>query len=257
MALIDNLAGYWKLDESTGSAADSTANANTLTNNGSITYVAWKINNGASSSATGWLYSTSNLWITSWSISISLWVKLNSEIWAGQYFFVSQWNNADNKVFYRIYYEYNWWTRRVVFGRDKNSVGEQKVITNITLWTTNWHHLVMTYDWTNIVWYIDTTASSPTAASGNGSGTARNEFVIWAYYNWAWSAPANAIMDEYWVWSRALSSTEVTSLNNGGNGIQYPFATTNIKSINWLWYASIKSINWLAIASIKNFNWLS
>jgi hypothetical protein len=64
-------------------------------------------------------------------------------------------------------------------------------------------------------------------------------------------------MDEIGIWNRALSSTEVSALYNSGNWFSYPFSTTSIKSINWLWYSAIKSINWLAIWSIKNFNWLA
>jgi hypothetical protein len=46
MALTDNLVSYWKLDESSGNAADSVG-SNTGTNVGSIAYSAGKINNGA------------------------------------------------------------------------------------------------------------------------------------------------------------------------------------------------------------------
>ena len=45
MALTDNLVSYWKLDESSGNAADSVG-SNTLTNTGTATYAAGKINNG-------------------------------------------------------------------------------------------------------------------------------------------------------------------------------------------------------------------
>ena len=44
--LTDNLISHWKLDESSGNAADSHG-SNTLTNNGSTPFVAAKINNGA------------------------------------------------------------------------------------------------------------------------------------------------------------------------------------------------------------------
>ena len=46
MALTDNLVSYWKLDESSGNAADSVG-SNTLTNTNTVTYSAGKINNGA------------------------------------------------------------------------------------------------------------------------------------------------------------------------------------------------------------------
>ena len=47
MALTTNLAGYWKLDESSGNVSDSSGNNNTLTNTNAVTFSSGKINNGA------------------------------------------------------------------------------------------------------------------------------------------------------------------------------------------------------------------
>jgi hypothetical protein len=43
--ISEGLVGYWKLDESSGNAADSSGNANTLTNNDSTNYTAGKFGN--------------------------------------------------------------------------------------------------------------------------------------------------------------------------------------------------------------------
>lgn len=45
--LSDGLVGYWKLDETSGSASDSAGLNNHLTNNGTTTYVAGKFGNGS------------------------------------------------------------------------------------------------------------------------------------------------------------------------------------------------------------------
>jgi hypothetical protein len=45
-------------------------------------------------------------------------------------------------------------------------------------------------------------------------------FIIGRYDN---DAYADGQIDEVGIWSRALSSTEVTKLYNGGAGLQYPF----------------------------------
>ena len=47
MSLTTNIVAYWKFDESSGNAMDSTGNGNTLTNVNTVTYSAGKINNGA------------------------------------------------------------------------------------------------------------------------------------------------------------------------------------------------------------------
>ena len=46
-ALSNGLVGYWKLDESSGNATDSSGNSNTLTNNGTTTFVTGKYANGS------------------------------------------------------------------------------------------------------------------------------------------------------------------------------------------------------------------
>ena len=65
-------------------------------------------------------------------------------------------------------------------------------------------------------------------------------------------------IDEVGIWSRALTSTEVTSLYNGGAGFQYPFVTAsgpaNLKSLNTNLKANIKSINTNLIANVKSLD---
>ena len=88
MSLTTNLVSYWKLDESSGNAADSVG-SNTLTNTGTATYGTGKINNGivlngssqyavntslsssisnSSYSVSAWIYPTGNLATTRFAI---------------------------------------------------------------------------------------------------------------------------------------------------------------------------------------------
>ncbi len=46
-SLSDGLVGYWKMNEASGNASDSSGNAITLTNNGTTTYAAGKFGNGS------------------------------------------------------------------------------------------------------------------------------------------------------------------------------------------------------------------
>jgi len=64
-------------------------------------------------------------------------------------------------------------------------------------------------------------------------------------------------LDEIGFWSRALSSTEVSTLYNGGSGLQYPFGsspTYNISNINGVATSTISKINGTAIANISKIN---
>ncbi len=55
-ALSNGLVGYWKLDESSGNAADSSGNSLTLTNNNTTAYAAGKFGNSASFTAASLMY---------------------------------------------------------------------------------------------------------------------------------------------------------------------------------------------------------
>lgn len=60
------------------------------------------------------------------------------------------------------------------------------------------------------------------------------------------------------VWSRALSTSEISQLYASGSGLQYPFsASSSIKTVDGLAIASVKTVNGLAIASVKNINGLA
>ena len=108
MALTDQLEGYWNLDESSGNAADSTANANTLTNNGTTPYVAAKINNGAdfelASSQSLSRADTASLSITG-NISVAGWIKVESDPGAdANYAIAVKWNSVGDQRSYAFFY---------------------------------------------------------------------------------------------------------------------------------------------------------
>lgn len=224
MALADNVVAYYKLDESSGNASDS-AGSYTLTNNNTVSYSSAKINNGANfgnANTDKSLTTTQTLGIDGGNITISLWVKMLAEITGGVEVFAEQAISTGTKTRYKIQYDYNSGTPRLQFQRVKSGVAAQSVDYEITLGTSNWYHLVLTYNSTNIEGYVNnssvgTTAASGSGTSGSGGFTIGVDNVLSNY--------SSALIDEVGVWSRAISSTEVTSLYNSGNAKQYPFGT--------------------------------
>lgn len=263
MALQDNLIEYWKLDESSGNAV-GVVSSTTLTNTGTASYASAKINNGVdfgSTNTTKWLNEiTSNLGIDGGACSLAGWVKLSAEIGAGNWCFFNT-SSGTSKTWQYIEYNYNSGTRRLSFSRDKAGVGDQGPKYTITMGTSDWYHLVYTYDGTNVRAYINgSLVGGPTAASGNGSTTVSSSgFSIGdrIYSGGALGNKVRGIQDEVGLWSRAITADEVTALYNSGNGLAYPFSTTNIKTIDGLAKASVKNVNGLAIASVKNYDGLA
>lgn len=257
MALTTNLDGYYTLD--------STANAAVWTNGTftGATYVTGKIGNAADMTTTRYI-TMGNVYNYEYNVawSRSFWIKYTTTdayamIMGKQKVAAS--NNALNIELAAgklLVIMFTWWTSSIC----------QATTNTYNDW--NWHHVTITYDgsnaWSAIKFYVDWAL----VTSGNSS-------VYWAFTQscswtilttdtfqingrrWTNNSTSTFVIDEIWLWSRELTSTEVTTLYNSGNWLTYPFTTTSIKSINWLVYGSIKSINWLAIASIKKFNWLA
>lgn len=219
--LLNNLISYYKSDWN----GNDTHASNNLTDT-SVSWVSWKINDAASfNGSSSTLRTTSSLWINWWACSYSCWVKLNAEIASSIWSFVAQGNTTTTKTTFYIYYNYNGGTRRLTFGRTRNSVVDQLVTYNITMWTSNYYHLVLTYDWTTVNWYVNGVSIWTVSASWNWSWWWVTWFDIWAWNGWTVFF-ANAIIDEVWVWSASLTSAQVTSLYNWWSWLAYSSFTS-------------------------------
>jgi len=253
MAILDNIVAYWKLDESSGNAADSVSGYTATNTN--VTYADAKINNGA-------VYDTNNDYLSpgdaanlkfSGAHSLNAWINLggaNRALYDMVFF-----KGNDGVDFWCIALH---WTgtntlRYAINANRANNAQTQLDCTAITV-DSNWHMVTATYSGTVMKVYWDGTEIGTKNATQSIDTTGS-----WYFGNTNGGRSVNKKLDELGMWSRALSSTEVTALYNSGNGIQYPFAVgpANLKSFNGLAKASIKSINGLAIASVKSVNGLA
>lgn len=227
MALTDNLVSYWKLDESSGNATDSVG-SNTLTNINSASYIGAKINNGIllNKSSFQYLKILNNLGIVWNSLyTFSFWIKLTNEITSGNY------NLLDHRclvvssdtAMQSVQYEYNSGTRRLIFFRTRNNpFSIEQINYNITLGTSNYVHVIMTYDGVTLEGFVNgisigtiaSACTTPVIDSNTGFSLGGDLFG---------GAYDDGIIDEVGVWSRVLSAPEITTIYNSGYGLQYPF----------------------------------
>lgn len=229
MSILDSLASYWKLDESSGNASDATSSVRTLTNNGTTAYAAAKINNGADFGATNstkYLNRTGSYVVSDGSCSFSFWVKQQTEIASGTQNLIIL---VSQSTFLSVGYEYNAGSRRIRLTRSRNNLAYVYADYTVTLGTANYYHVVGTYDGTYINLYVNGALITSTAASGNGTTNwtpGGGFFVVGAMCDandGSISQHSSSFIDEVGVWSKALSLSEVTTLYGGGSGIQYPF----------------------------------
>lgn len=221
MALTDNITGYWKLD---GNSNDSVASANGVDTG--ITYSAanGKIIQGAGFNGTTSRINLGTGLAVTGGLSISVWLKSTTLTANGMVFSKSNNVSATTDSYYLFAGRVSDSSMRInCFTGDgtTNRFYEDPATVSIT----NWTHIVMTYDLTNFRTYVNgalsATSGSLTLSSIN---TAASRAGIGAYGETP-SLFFNGAIDEPGLWSRALTAAEITTLYNGGAGLQYPFTT--------------------------------
>lgn len=221
---------YYNLDESSGNASDS-INAYTLTNTGTVTYGAAKINNGAlfPSNSSAKVLGTSTYTPFDFertnSFSISGWVKFNSII--GNQWIVSHqtgtaqgWSVLSDNKTNRLQFFLTGTSGDALYTRTPNN----------SITAGAWYHVVCTYAGTSLASgvhiYLDGVDQTLTVGTNNLSSSIKNttQFQIGNRTDGGgWNCDAS--IDEVGVWNKVLSSTEVTALYGGGAGNQYPFSS--------------------------------
>lgn len=234
-----NLKAYYKFDNG-AITTDSSGNSYTLTNSNSVAndsggqfgYCATTATNNTNKV----LYINNACGVTATSAkSISFWVKMNEEPGSGtqdrfyQYILggatgTSLWiEYQNNSGTYRLRYAY--------YGApafDKYY--------NVTLGTTNWHHIAMTFDGTNAIGYYDgNVVASSAAATGtlNLSGYT-DQHTYFSAHTGAPGQFASCKLDDVGLFNDVLSGTEVTDIYSGTAtpatiAVSRGFMTTNTK----------------------------
>lgn len=211
------VAGYHLSSET-----DFSGNNVHLTNAGTTTFAAGKFGlaaNLGASNTTKFLYTTSTGGIDGGNITISLWVKLATEIGSSIYIFADQCNTT-SKVINFIGYDYNGGTRRVRFARLKNGVSEADVYYTAALGTSNWYHFVMTYDGTNVTGYVNGNSQGQATSSGSGSTAVISGMGIGVWTQTA-GLLTSGMIDEVLYFNRALTAQEIRRMYALGTGKYY------------------------------------
>lgn len=262
MAILDNIIWAWKLDESSGNAADSSWNSKTWTNVNTVTFTTGLINNCAVFNGSNQKFDLpDNLGFTSaWDFSYSAWLWPDS--WA------IQWaqcpiclNDGSAQKAFLLSFQSG---PSIHYWAEKSCVWWIGTYTYTTSTSARTHFVVTYSNWVAKL-YINCVYKATSTNTWNGScaWTSKWELWLWTAYRTYYKGKMDEVyarqrvLTDWWVSVWDTATWEIALLYNSWAGRQYPFSTTNIKSINWLAYGSIKSVNWLAIWSMKSFNWLA
>ncbi len=209
--LSNSLIGYWKMDDASGNATDSSGNAYTLTNQGTATFAAGQY--GAAGTLNGttqaFTYATGSTFFTgTGDKTFSVWAKVGTQPGANATYTLLSWGNATHRLILR--YEDVSGVKRVGIGDGATNIG----ISNRTLTTGSWYHYTLVFSGTTAYVYENgvligsSTVNIATASDGFGVG--RQQTEVLNYFNGS--------LDEVRVFGRALSAAEVASLSSWAAG---------------------------------------
>jgi len=216
--LLTGLTAYYQFEETSGNAADSTANALNLTLNGTLSSTTGKIGNARAYDAnTANFFSiTSNSFRPgSASFSCTFWVYANT---------LSQ-SSFPGLVGMRTASNFEWWalwhhsSSTLRSGISSNGTNETDAIWGSGLSATTWYLMAVVWDGANIKTSVNGGAFVSTAFTGPVfGGTA--PFIVGkrADGGSAW----DGIIDELAFWNgRALTLTDIGLIYNSGSGLPY------------------------------------
>lgn len=219
MALSTNLVAYYKLD---GNSNDSVGS-----NNGTDTSVSYstsygKINQGASFNGSSSYINLNNKIASGTAITVSCWIYSLS---ASQAQDVTIFSNQNDTNTYGIVFSRNTATANQwgMFYGDGSGHWYTYNANYFTISANTWHHLVCTINGNVVYVYLDGTQVINYSGGANVNFTNSNNFTLGLDSAHTAGRYFNGYIDEVGIWSRALSSTEVSQLYNGGAGLQYPF----------------------------------
>lgn len=223
-SVATSLGNYWKLDETSGNAADIVG-AVTLTNNGPATYSTGKIGNGVnfgSANSTKYLNTSNKLGISGGNITISIWANITTAPGTNALFNLFSQGAANVFVEYRVYYRDASGVKKLGIERLQQNVSFNDNEVTFDLGTSSWHHIVATYDGSKTYLYADGVLLQTLSCSGNGSAATVDHCVIGvANTNGSIGAYTSGLIDEVGVWTRPVSYDEILALNNNNAGLPY------------------------------------
>lgn len=204
-----SLVHYYKGDD-----VNDSKGSNNLTNTNAVAFNAALYGNGFDFSSTNTnkrlSHATSNGYAGA-AFAISYWVKLLAEIGSGGYSFV-QIADAGSDTRLDLFYEFNGGTRQLRGGRTRTGTANDFSAHTVTLGTTNFHHIVHTYDGSTVKIYLDNVEIISVASSGAGSGETAG-FSIGS--TTVLDQYASAIVDDVSLFDRNLTPADVAILYLG------------------------------------------
>src|SRR3990167_4935315 len=203
------LKGYYSM-ESGAMDVDSSTNGRTLTNNGTMGETIGQFGN-ASDTGVGngskYFSRADDYTIGGGNITINCWFNAYTATYATDHPSVVYIEDATSQVGYSIFIG----STGISGARVRQLIAWYEV-TQTAISTSTWYMATMTYNGTNVEFYLNSVSKGTAASSGDGSG-ASNDLIAIGRRNS--SAYLSAKIDDVSIFNRVLTATEISNLYNG------------------------------------------
>lgn len=213
-ALKDDLVSYWKFDGTSGGVTDIHGN-NDGTNNGALRGVSGKLNRAFDFDGSG------NS------------IEINSGDLGYDYVTVSAWINPDSLNSYSYILDGERGMRSFIFRHDGNNLefyvqvgGGWHHVQTLFSATNQWSHVVGVYDGSEYQIWIN----GQNRGTGSLSGHLDAFDIRWIGGDSDDQRYFDGTIDEVGVWGRGLNQTEIETLYNNGNGLNYDSIINSISN---------------------------
>ncbi len=222
--LLTNLAGYWKLNESSGTTfADSSGNGNTGNKQGGVTQgVTGRLLNAITQDGSTGYVSTTNTFINPGNFTLSIWFRTLTTA-GGKLIGFGNSQTGSSSSYDRHIYMNN--TGQLYFGCYPGAI---RIANSTASYNDgNWHHVAATLSSTaGMILYVDGVSVGTNAVTT--SAQSYTGYIRIGYDNvnsWT-SQPTsyffNGSLDDAAFWTRTLSGTEIQQLyQRGANRIKF------------------------------------
>ena len=225
--LLTGLSAWWSLNETSGTRYDSHSNGLDLTDNNTVGSATGVVGNCADFVATNSEYlsvaDNAALDFTT-AFSCSFWAKNNSASFTNYQTFIAKGAFPTNP--YTIYQAAGPSTFRVLLNPPSGSLG----VADVPGWSgTDWVHVVVNYDGSGttnadkVQIYFDTVQQTLGGLTQNIPSELKTDSSVFmvGVNPFASNPYLNGKMDELALWSRTLTTDEISDLYNAGSGISY------------------------------------
>lgn len=259
MAIADNIVAYWKLNESSGNAADEVG-SNTGTVNGATQGATGKISTGYDfDGASDYInVGTGNILSHDTAITISAWISPDNMGQGNYGRIVFRRNSSSSTEGISFNLDGATGTNRIWFIVE-GSTDVKRVSNDNAVSTGVYQHVVATWDGTTtatgIHIYVNGSEVTYSTTQNGATLTSCAGQTTYIGQRGDGNREFDGKIDEVGIWERALTSSEVTKLYNSGNGLTYPFSNIKINiSDDWKEVDAIKvniDDDWKEVIGIK------